>query len=149
MKMNSKLFNSIKANSFFRFALVGIINTAVGLSIIFILMNAFHLSYWLSTTIGTAIGALLSFLLNRKFTFGSSVSFQKGAPLFFIIILLAFFGSYSLGEWLAEQMTIPFPLPLSLSRKDIAVFIGACIYTLSNYFGQKFIVFRKPVKSSN
>jgi putative flippase GtrA len=147
--MTHNLFKLVKTNSFIRFSIVGIINTAVGLSIIFFLMNVFNLPYWISTSIGTAIGALLSFLLNRKFTFGSSISFQKGAPLFFMIILLAFFGSYSLGEWLAEQITFPLSLPTFLTRKEIAVFLGACIYTISNYIGQKFIVFRKQVKTNN
>lgn len=141
--------NFLKTNTFIRFSLVGVINTAIGLSIIFMLLNMFHLSYWISSSIGTAIGALFSFLLNRKFTFKSSISFQKGAPRFFLIILISFYGGYGLGEWMAEQISFPYFLTTYFSEKEIAVFIGACLYTLSNYLGQKMIVFRRRTIRTN
>lgn len=141
--------NFLKTNTLIRFSLVGIINTAIGLSIIFMLLNIFHLSYWVSSSIGTAIGALFSFLLNRKFTFKSSISFQKGAPRFFLIILISFYGGYGLGEWMAEQISFSFFLTTYFSKKEIAVFIGACLYTLSNYLGQKMIVFRRRTIRTN
>lgn len=148
--MNSKrsrILNFLKHNTFIRFSIVGIINTAIGLSIIFLLLNVFHFSYWVSSSIGTAIGALFSFLLNRKFTFKSTVSFQRGAPLFFLIIFLSFYLSYGIGEWIAARLTFPAFISSRLTEKEIAVFIGACLYTTSNYLGQKLIVFRKSRKT--
>ncbi|KAA0547442.1 GtrA family protein [Bacillus sp. BGMRC 2118] len=133
----------LKTNTFIRFSIVGVINTAIGLSIIFLLLNVVHLSYWASSSIGTAIGALFSFLLNRAFTFKSNISFQKGAPRFFLIIIISFYGGYGLGEWLAHHLPMPHILSDQFSEKEIAVFIGACIYTISNYLGQKLIVFRR------
>ncbi|MBM6617081.1 GtrA family protein [Bacillus suaedaesalsae] len=146
---HSGLRNFLKTNTFIRFALVGVINTAIGLSVIFLLLNVFQLSYWVSSSIGTAIGALFSFLLNRRFTFKSNISFQKGAPRFFLIILISFYGGYGLGEWIARQIPLSNILSDYFSEKEIAVFIGACIYTISNYLGQKMIVFKRKTVRTN
>lgn len=128
-----------QTNPFIRFLLVGVINTMVGLSIIFILMNSFTLNYWISTFIGNGIGSLVSFLLNRRFTFNSHVSFHKGLPVFFIVIILCYFGSYSFSRWLSEEINF---LNQIVSPEDTAVLMGTCFYTISNYFGQKYVVFK-------
>lgn len=72
-----------QTNSFIRFLLVGIVNTAVGLSIMLFLMNALELSYWISTFIGNGTGAVTSFLLNRTFTFKSDIEWRRGVARFF------------------------------------------------------------------
>ena len=69
--------NRIKAlltSSFARFLLVGLFNTLVGLSASFAFFNLLHLNYWISTFAGNTIGAVVSYTLNRTFTFRSNVS---------------------------------------------------------------------------
>ncbi|RFU66528.1 GtrA family protein [Bacillus sp. V59.32b] len=127
-----------RTNSFVRFLLVGIINTGIGLSAIFILMNTFHVSYWFSTFIGNGAGAVISFLLNRAFTFKSDVSIKKGGLLFVSVILSCYFASYSTSSWVSERIHIT-----PVSQQDLAVFLGSCIYTITNYIGQKYIVFKE------
>jgi putative flippase GtrA len=134
-----------QTNPFVRFLLVGVINTLVGLSTIFILLDL-TVNYWISTFIGNGIGAFVSFLLNRRFTFQSRISIQKGAPTFFIVILLCYLGSYLTSNWLVTLITPSFFFISSLTQQDIAVLIGTCLYTLTNYLGQKYFVF---IKSDN
>lgn len=130
----------IPTNSFVRFLLVGLINTCVGLCIIFILLNAVHLSYWFSTFIGNAVGACVSFILNRSFTFNSQVSFQRGLPRFMTIILICYVVSYFLSEklvfWVNEIQMVS-----SSVEQNGAVLLGSVLYTISNYLGQKYLVF--------
>ncbi|WP_420063835.1 GtrA family protein [Metabacillus litoralis] len=67
-----------KSNTIIRFIGVGIINTTIGISLIFLLLNVFGFSYWISTFIGNGIGAIISYILNRNFTFNSNVNNKKG-----------------------------------------------------------------------
>ena len=133
--------NSIKlTSSFVRFLLVGLVNTCVGLGIIFFLLNAVHLSYWISTFIGNAIGACVSFFLNRSFTFNSSVSFQRGLPKFMTIILMCYMLSYFLSEKLVVWVNEIQMVSTSVEQNG-AVLLGSVLYTISNYLGQKYLVF--------
>jgi putative flippase GtrA len=133
--------NFIKpTSSFIRFLLVGVINTCVGLFIIFFLLNAVHLSYWFATFAGNVIGACVSYCLNRSFTFNSQVPFQRGLPRFFTIILICYVCSYFFSEklliWMNQFYTVN-----TLVEQNGAVLLGSVLYTISNYLGQKYFVF--------
>lgn len=130
-----------RTHPFFRFALVGAINTIAGLFIMLMLLNVFGLSYWLSTFIGNAAGAVISYFLNKAFTFKSNVRFTEGAPRFLAVILCCYFFSY----WLsARLMALGLGTILPNGRTDeAAVLLGGLFYTISNYIGQKKFVFRE------
>lgn len=127
-----------QTNSFIKFLIVGVLNTMVGLTTTFLLLHAAGLSYWLSTFVGNTVGAICSFLLNRIFTFNSDVSYVRGGFRFLIVILVCYVCSYSLSPLIARLMSFHL-----LSDKNLAVLIGAMLYTLSNYMGQKYFVFKK------
>ncbi len=130
-------------NSFFRFLLVGIVNTIVGLSSMYILLHAFSLSYWASTFIGNIIGACVSYILNRKFTFKSNAAVGKSMIQFAAVILACYFISYFLGEKLALYLFSQVPFLEKKYAADGAVLFGTGIYTITNYLGQKLFVFNK------
>lgn len=127
-------------HSLVRFLLVGVVNTGIGLAIMFLLLNVVGASYWFSTFTGNAVGACVSFLLNRAFTFKSTVSFHKGLPRFIIVILLCYFSSYFLsgkmGEWIGQNFIISPEVV-----KNLSVLLGSVFYTICNYLGQKYLVF--------
>ena len=52
-----------------KFVLVGIVNTLVGTAIMFGLYNLAGCSYWVSSAANYVIGSILSYVLNKKFTF--------------------------------------------------------------------------------
>ncbi|MBT2690177.1 GtrA family protein [Bacillus sp. ISL-47] len=131
-----------RTNTFIRFLLVGAVNTLAGLSIIFILLNLIGLSYWIATFIGNSMGAAISYILNRIFTFQSNASIQKSAYRFIFVILSSYFLSYSISDLAAEIVQDFNLLGYELSRVELAVFMGAAIYTLTNYVGQKYFVFK-------
>ncbi|MCK4441735.1 MAG: GtrA family protein [Sulfurovaceae bacterium] len=70
---------------FIRYNLVGIINTIAGFSIIFVLMFI-GLSATLSNAIGYAIGSILSFYLNSRYTFKSTDNSKLQIAKFFAIL---------------------------------------------------------------
>ena len=56
-------------NTVLRFILVGVINTLVGTAIMFGLYNLAHCSYWVSSASNYILTSILSFFLNKFFTF--------------------------------------------------------------------------------
>jgi putative flippase GtrA len=129
--------------SFVRFIMVGVVNTGVGLSVMYLLLHALGQSYWIATFLGNSIGACVSFLLNRNFTFKSKDSVSKSGFRFIVVILGCYFISYEIGrsfvEWILKNNEFFSPVV----KTDISVLISTCLYTLLNYFGQKLFVFSK------
>ncbi|MEH7505029.1 GtrA family protein [Neobacillus drentensis] len=139
--MNLDKYLKPTTNSLVRFLLVGIVNTFIGLFFMFFFLNVVGVSFWVSTFTGNTIGACVSFLLNRSFTFNSNISFHKGLPRFIAIIFISYFSAYSCSEKLVE-LTRPFH-PLSTSiEENASVLLGSTFYTIANYLGQKYFVFK-------
>lgn len=130
-------------HSFFRFLLVGIINTLVGLSVMYLCLHGFSFSYWESTFIGNTIGAIVSYLLNRTFTFKSNAAVGSSMFRFAAVILICYFFSYYLGEKIAVIVFSKLPFFPKKYILDAAVLFGTGFYTISNYLGQRFFVFHK------
>ena len=66
------MFNKIKSlidAKLLRFIIVGLINTAVGTAIMFGLYNLAGASYWASSAANYILTSILSFFLNKYFTF--------------------------------------------------------------------------------
>ncbi len=129
---------------FVRFLLVGVANTIVGLSVMYLLLHLAGFSYWVSTFLGNSVGAVVSYFLNRSFTFRSQSSGFKSMLRFVAVILFCYFVSYTFGrnlvEWIVSSSNIT-----SGMKTDIAVLISTGFYTVLNYLCQKLFVF----KSSN
>ncbi|MEH7382902.1 GtrA family protein [Bacillus sp. JJ1533] len=128
-------------NTFIRFLLVGVLNTLVGLSSIFMLLHVIGLSYWISTFLGNSIGAVVSYQLNRRFTFASHTAIGRSFPLFVAVILGCYFLSFSISKIVASLILAHYP-------NEAAVLLGTGLYTIMNYLGQKYIVFQ-PKKHLN
>ncbi|SFD43586.1 Putative flippase GtrA (transmembrane translocase of bactoprenol-linked glucose) [Bacillus sp. OV194] len=134
-------------HSFVRFLIVGVINTLVGLSVIYLLLHAANVSYWLATFLGNAAGACVSYVLNRMFTFKSTSPVAGSMIRFVIVILLCYFIAYYAGIRIADwAFSAILPLPKHFA-KDAAVLIGTGLYTVLNYAGQKRFVFTESSSS--
>ncbi|WP_442598869.1 GtrA family protein [Neobacillus sp. D3-1R] len=129
-----------RSHPFTRFLLVGVINTLMGLSIMFTCFHIFGWTYWISTFIGNSMGAVVSYLLNRKFTFSSNVTLKKGLPKFIFVILFCYFLAFSTSEWFCNWMTF-LNWQTFMSQEEQSILVGSFLYTLLNYGGQKYFVF--------
>lgn len=133
--------------SFSKYALVGIINTIVGISSILLLLFFFDLSHFLATFIGNTVGMFLSFYLNRKFTFHHKGSPLKSVVIFIGISLFCYYLAYVLFhnflEYLFIEKTIIL-LTLELDKKYPLVLFEAILYTVFSYTLHRLITFRSP-----
>ena len=59
----------LKENTVLKFLLVGVVNTLIGTGTMFLLYNLAHCSYWVSSAANYVVGGIVSFFLNKYFTF--------------------------------------------------------------------------------
>ena len=134
--MKNKLFDA----TFWKFIAVGIINTIFGTTIMFVCYNVFHLGYWLSSGANYFFGSILSFVLNKYFTFQNKEKSISQIVRFVINILVCYFVAYGV----AKPLTIMLLAQASLKvQENIAMLVGMCFFVGLNYLGQRFFAFRK------
>lgn len=150
----NRLRNLLAKYSFIRFACVGVGNTIVGYgtSSLFyniLTVNPLIVRENISTLLGTIIGAILSYFLNRRFTFRSKESIQNSFPKFALVIILCYLFSFTLIQNFVVHSVIDNITFVSISDKFefyLATAIGTGVYIISNYFGQKLFAFRNKGK---
>ena len=130
--------NKIFDKSFILFLIVGGINTLVSAVLMFLLEKT---GYWVSTIIAYAVGAVISFFLNKKFTFKSEGKTTKSAVKFIINVAVCYIIAYSVAQPLATLILSATNLSM-LWIERVAKLFGMGLYTLINYFGQKFFAFK-------
>lgn len=125
--------------TFLKFIIVGIINTIVGAGVMFALYNIFHCSYWVSSIMNYVIGSLVSFFLNKYWTFKSRAFSFKEVLYFTLNIAVCFFIAYGLAKPFAMYILSGYSVSV---QENTAMFIGMVIFTGLNYLSQRFIVFK-------
>ena len=125
--------------SMLKFLLVGVGNTLLSTVLMFALEG---LGYWPSTAIAYVAGAVLSFFLNRRFTFHSEETLGRSAVKFALNVAVCYVLGYGLARGLMGILAPWSPLsPLWWER--LSKLVGMGLYTVLNYFGQRFFAFRK------
>lgn len=128
----------------FKFGLVGILNTVVGTTTMFLAYNVLNWGYWLSSALNYIVGSVLSYFLNKYFTFGSRRRSNMEVIRFLINILLCYFFAYGLA--LPFVRSFIFVIGISLEKQileQISMICGMCFFIILNFFGQKLFVFKK------
>jgi putative flippase GtrA len=125
---------------FFKFVLVGIINTVIGSAIMFSFYNIAHLDYWISSACGYFFGNILSFFLNKYFTFSIREWSLFMIIAFILNTVISYFIAYGLAKPLMNYFLHSKPQNI---RENVALFAGMCLFTGLNYLGQRFVVFAR------
>lgn len=124
----------------FKFILVGIINTAVGTAVMFVFYNLFHANYWISSAMNYVIGSIVSYFLNKYFTFQNSEKSVKQVVKFVVNITICYLLAYGMAKPLVKFVLSNCTVSI---QENVAMLAGMCIFVGLNYIGQKFIVFRE------
>lgn len=126
-----------------KFLLVGVGNTLLSAVLMFLLEG---LGYWPSTAIAYVAGAVMSFFLNRRFTFQSEETLGRSAVKFALNVAVCYVLAYSiaqpLGGWMLGAIGVTGVWLERLTKVG-----GMGLYTVLNYFGQRFFAFRKKGQS--
>lgn len=124
-----------------RFIIVGVVNTLFGTAVMFFCAEVLNLGYWFSSGANYFFGSILSFILNKHFTFRST---EKGSGEMFRFIINIFV-CWVLAYGMAKPLTL-FALQdsqlSSQNQERFSMLLGMCLFTFLNYFGQRFFTFK-------
>ena len=134
--------------TFFRFLAVGVVNTLVGYGVMFGLYNLAGLhawgeaGYWISSAANYLVGSVVSFFLNKHFTFRNQ---EKGAGVvlrFVVNISVCWLLAYGLAKpavrWALGGMGLDEQL-----QGNLTMLAGSGMFVVLNYFGQRFFAFKQ------
>ena len=126
--------------TFWKFVLVGIVNTLVGTTVMFVAYNALHLSYWISSASNYIIGSIVSYFLNKYFTFQNKEKSAKQVAMFIINITICYLLAYGLAKpivsWILSNQG-------KSVQDNLSMLVGMGAFVVFNYLGQRLFVFNK------
>ena len=126
--------------SFLRFVLVGIINTVVGTAIMFVFYNVFHFGYWFSSASNYVLASILSYFLNKYYTFRSKGDDWRSVLRFVLNISVCYLLAYGIAKPLMAWMMSG---AAQTVQENVAMLTGMVLFVAFNYTGQKFFVFNR------
>ncbi|MFR4137384.1 MAG: GtrA family protein [Anaerobutyricum hallii] len=125
--------------TFWKFVLVGIINTLIGTTAMFVAYNLLHLNYWLSSASNYAVGSIVSYFLNKYFTFQNKEKSAKQVVMFIINITICYLLAYGLAKpmvsWILSSEN-------KVVQDNLSMLVGMGAFVVFNYFGQRLFVFK-------
>jgi putative flippase GtrA len=122
------------AHQSLRFAVVGLLNTTIGLAAIYSLIYFGGAGPALSNAVGYAIGFVISFALNHVWTFKCSRPMTQALPKYLLAAIVCYLLNLSAVMIGSAYLSV---------NIYIAQLIGVCIYTLCMFIGCRLFVFSK------
>lgn len=130
-----------------KYAIVGVSNTLLTLSIIFICKSVLEINPYVSNAIGYVAGLINSFIWNRQWVFKAKDGTISWQAIRFLIGFLLCYGIQLLVVWLLNKsdfgdIELHF-FAFTLSGYGIATLIGNVVYTGCNFIYNRLVAFRK------
>lgn len=118
-----------------KYGVVGVMNTLITASVIWIFTKVFYVSDELSNAIGYIAGVFNSFIWNKQWTFQSSQAWWSSAIRFGVVFGICYALQLSLFIFLKSRITSIDTYYLQL--------VCMAFYTIINFLVNKFYTFRK------
>lgn len=122
-----------------KFILVGVINTIVGTATMFLMYNLLHASYWVSSASNYIVGSIVSYFLNKYYTFQSKDNSLGSIVRFVVNISICYLIAYGVAKPVAAWIFSAFSQTV---RDNMAMLAGMGLFVVLNYIGQRFFVFK-------
>lgn len=123
-----------------KFLVVGVFNTLLGMAIMFGLYNLAGCSYWTSSAANYVVGSIVSYFLNKYFTFQDKSRSWKTVARFIVNIAVCYVLAYGIAKPLTLYILSGQPQKI---QENAAMLVGMCLFTALNYFGQRFFTFKE------
>lgn len=140
-----------------KFALVGVLNTVVGYAINFVALNVFKLSFMLAGALNYIPTSIMSFFLNKYFTFKSKGDLKKEAVRFAVNILICWLLAYGIAQPatafvmkfapqgifdMIRWISFGYLNERGVIIDNVATIVGMGLFVVFNYTGQRFFAFK-------
>ena len=122
-----------------KFVMVGVVNTLVGSTIMFVFYNVFHFGYWFSSAANYFFGSICSYLLNKHFTFHYHEKGWGSLMRFTANILVCYLLAYGMAKPFISWLLSDFNMNI---QENVSMALGMCLFVVFNYLGQRFFAFR-------
>lgn len=136
--MGRRKLKDIVDKTMIRFLVVGVVNTIIGSGTMLLLYNVFRCNYWVSSAGNYIVGSIVSYFLNKYFTFQNRNRSLTMIVKFIINISLCYLIAYGAAKpairWLLAGAAVRI-------QENVAMLFGMCIFVVLNYLGQRFLVF--------
>lgn len=133
-----RIISSFFDATFLKFMLVGVVNTLVGTAIMFFCFNILAWSYWISSALNYMVGSIVSYLLNKRYTFQQKGHDWHTVWKFIVNVSVCYVLAYGLAKpfvaWLLSGVTTNI-------QGNTALFVGMVLFVGFNYIGQRFWAF--------
>ena len=123
-----------------KFLVVGVVNTLVGTGLMFVLYNIFSVNYWISSASNYIVGSIVSYFLNKYFTFQNKERSAKQVIRFIVNITLCYLIAYGLAKPAVSAVLSGISENV---QGNCSMLVGMCLFVALNYLGQRFFVFKK------
>lgn len=131
---------ALEAVRLFRFAAVGLLNTALGYTIILAAL-ALGCGDIVSNILGYAFGLMLGFVLNSRWTFADAARRRKGTPLRYALSFVTAYG--------ANLAVVFTAISCGLTNNPWVHLAGICVYSVLFYLASSRFVFVPAALPSN
>lgn len=123
-----------------KFLLVGILNTLVGNGLSFVLLNVAGWGYWLSSAVSYVLASVMSYFLNRYFTFKYTGNDRSVVLRFALNIAVCYGLAYGLAQ---PAVSLLLSGLAEKWQENIAMLVGMGLFVVFNYLGQRLFAFRE------
>lgn len=123
-----------------KFVIVGVVNTLVGTGLMFVLYNVFSVNYWISSASNYVVGSIVSYFLNKYFTFQNRERSLRQIILFVLNITVCYLLAYGCAK---PAVSFVFEGAGEKVQENIAMFVGMAGFVILNYLGQRLVVFKR------
>ncbi|MCH5303562.1 MAG: GtrA family protein [Ruminococcus sp.] len=151
MKNFLKSFFDIK---FWKFILVGVLNTIVGTGLQFVFYNLTFLKDFsetgvlIASSVSYILASVMSYFLNKYFTFKNNEKGIKPIIRFALNIAVCYAIAYGLAVPLtnyickANEISM-FNMTVESFAANLSMVVGSCLFVACNYIGQRFFAFKE------
>jgi putative flippase GtrA len=120
-------------SQFFRYLAVGVINTLLGYCVIFACMYLAGMTPEASNVAGYAVGLVVSYVLNRYYTFNNKQSRRGEIMRFLAVFFVAYASNFAVLLILIHGIG---------THKGISQILAGVVYVVVSYLLNKYFVFK-------
>ncbi len=132
--------------TFLKYVIINLSVSAVGTGLMYLLYNAFNVSYWASSVTNQVFDAVVVFFLDKRFAFNVREWTAKLVVLYIVNTAVCYAIAY--GTIARPLSRLAFTGMGVTGHENMAMLVGVIAYKILDYFGQRFFVFKKKLGDS-